>query len=172
MKNAKNMKVKNKITINSLKILIPNFNKSVFITLIINDSESQNSPTYLINKSTTEVYYTFNLTSDDVKTVKFTIYEKASMFSNPIFKGANKTNDFQVDSHTKSLICYLNNNQEEAVAVLYFTMDLESEKNSFEYFQNKLNLNKNSNNLLSSIEQNQQNFSGNDLITSNSSKNF
>ena len=128
----------NKIKISTLKILIPNFNKSIYFNLTVNNTESLQSPVFMTGKNSVDLNFTYLLKTDDVKSLKFTIYEKASIFSNPIFKGENKANDFEFNAETSSFICYMNNSSNESVGVLYFTMDFPAEKNPFDYFQQKL----------------------------------
>ena len=131
-----NAKIKNKITVRSLNILIPNFNKAFFISLILNDQETLQSPVYEAKKSKIELNYTYILNSDTVKEIKFVIYEKST--SNPIFKGQSMINDIKISEQEKCSFMYLNDNSNEWSAMIYFNIDLASENNMFDYFQNKL----------------------------------
>lgn len=136
-------KSKNKIILNAIKFLVPSQLKSIYIKLEVNDEEIFCSPNFSINKNITEIHYIFNISTDNIKTMKFSLFEKASIFSQDVLKGSSVENDFHVDEQTKSLFCFISNNLKEYMAMVYFNMDLEIEKNTFDYFQNKL---KNSNN--------------------------
>lgn len=128
----------NKLLVESVKILVPNYTKQLFMTATINDSESFQTPSYSFNKGIISINQIFQFTADDINTITFGLREKSGIFSNVILKGVFKFKELDSVESLKSLSCFLNNNSNESIALVTFTLMISSQSHIFEYYHARL----------------------------------
>jgi hypothetical protein len=120
---------KNKLLISSIRLLIPNFDKTYYLNVIINEDKSFNTKKMDFKKGNqVEMNVVFELENiNSIDSIRCQIFEKTSIFSNSIFKGeVNRTNKLK-DESTGSLICFLSNNNGENSAVVYYNYEINSD---------------------------------------------
>jgi hypothetical protein len=120
---------KNKLLISSIRLLLPNFDKTYYLNVIVNEDKSFNTKKMDFKKGNqVEMNVVFELENiDSIDSIRFQIFEKNSIFSNSIFKGeVNRTNKLK-DESTGSLICFLSNNNGENSAVVYYNYEINSD---------------------------------------------
>lgn len=118
----------NKISINMIKLLIPNLEKSFYLNIIIN--ESANLKTKLLDfkkGNVIELNQIFDLDGSiqSIENIKFNLFEKNSIFSNIIYKGEYNNKDKScIDKTTNCNLCFLSNNDKQNCIVIYFRYEL------------------------------------------------
>ena len=117
----------NKFAINLIKILLPNLKTSFYLSIIIN--ESIHLKTKLLDFKTTnsiEINQIFELdnTIQSIESIKFSICEKNSIFSNVTFRGEYSLQSKLFDETTNSHICFLSDNNKDNGIVVYFRYEL------------------------------------------------
>lgn len=119
-------KSKNKLFIHSMKILLPNFDKTFYLNIVVNENKTFKTKNFDFKKnSNLEINQTFELEGiENIEIIRFQIYEKSTIFSNALFKGeVNKANLLK-DDHNNLYIAYLSSPKQENCAVVYYDLDL------------------------------------------------
>ena len=117
----------NNLTITMIKLLIPNLDKSFYLNIIVN--ESSNFKTKILDFKKTnviEINQVFELdqNTQSIDSIKFSLSEKNSIFSNVIFKGEFNKDQKYTDELTSCNLCFLSNNDKQNCIVIYFRYEL------------------------------------------------
>jgi hypothetical protein len=126
MKGVNTKEFKSKLLISSIRLLIPTFDKSFYLNIIVNDDKTYKTKTLDFKKSNTiDLNQVFELEGvTHLESIRFQIYEKTTIFSNALFKGEmTKYNKIKAD-HSNQLICFLSNNNQENCVVVYYNYEL------------------------------------------------
>ena len=116
----------NKVIISSISILLPNLDKSYYISIIINDTKPLK--TKLIEFQSTNqcsINQSFNLepSIDKIEKIEFQMFEKVNIFANPLYKGEVKGNAQVKDEYNNNFVCYLKNPNGEHYAAIYYNFE-------------------------------------------------
>ncbi len=117
----------NKLSINMIKLLIPNLEKSFYLNIIINDALNLRTKLLDFKKGNLiELNQIFELEQSlqSIETIKFHLSEKNSIFSNVIYKGEYSAAKKYIDKTTNCNLCFLSNNDKENCIVVYFRYEL------------------------------------------------
>ena len=134
---------KNKIYLESIKLLVPSFNKKLQIYININDTEKLETGYINFNKSPIDINITYQISSTFINKLSFTLKEKLGLFSHTILKGIVKSSEIMDNFiNLKTYSCFLINSSNESIAVIYFSFDLHSEINTVDFFKSQLDTNK------------------------------
>lgn len=117
----------NKLSINMIKLLIPNLEKSFYLNIIINDALNLRTKLLDFKKGNLiELNQIFELDQNlqSIETIKFHLSEKNSIFSNVIYKGEYSFEKKYIDKTTNCNLCFLSNNDKENCIVVYFRYEL------------------------------------------------
>lgn len=128
MKNQ-SKEFKNKLLISSIKLLIPNLDKSYYLAIIVNENKTYKTKKLDFEKSNiVDVNQIFELDGiSTIDTIKFQIYEKNTIFSNGLYKGEVNKSNKQRDELTNQLICFLSNNNQENCVVVYYNYEINAD---------------------------------------------
>lgn len=117
---------KSKLLISTIKILVPNFEKTFYLNIIINEDKTFKTKSMDFKKTNTvDINQVFELEGiNSIDVIKFQIYEKSSIFSNALFKGEVRKNNLIKDEFSNQLVCFLSNNNQENCAVVYYNYEV------------------------------------------------
>ena len=128
---------KNKIILSSITTLLPTFDKSYTITVIINESKPMQSKIVEFKGgSNCEISQSFEIDNSvvQIERIAFQMFEKNGIFSSPLYKGEIDAKNQIKDEFSNFLLCYLKNSNDEDVAVVYYNFEFCSE-NLFQQFE-------------------------------------
>jgi len=117
----------NKLSINMIKLLLPNLEKSFYLNIIINDSINLKTKLLDFKKGNLielNQIFEFEQSIQGIETIKFNLLEKNSIFSSVIYKGEFSFENKYVDKTTNCNLCFLSNNDKENCIVVYFRYEL------------------------------------------------
>jgi hypothetical protein len=117
----------NKLSINMIKLLIPNLEKSFYLNIIINNSLNLRTKLLDFKKGNLielNQIFEFEQNLQSIETIKFHLSEKNSIFSNVVYKGEYSDEKKYIDKTTNCNLCFLSNNEKENCIVVYFRYEL------------------------------------------------
>lgn len=126
MKGKITKEFKSKLLISSIKLLIPTYDKSFYLNIVVNDDKSYKTKTLDFKKSNlVDLNQVFELEGvNQIESIRFQIYEKTTIFSNALFKGEmTKYNKIKADQ-SNQFICFLSNNNQENCVVVYYNYEI------------------------------------------------
>lgn len=147
---------KNKLTLNSIKFLVPLKNDSEFyIQIKINNKEIHNSNNLKYSEKISNYKFekVINLNSANIENIKFLVMIKDTNKEDNNFNCYLK-NSCDIDSSFKNVVVDINNNDNaenerssnlynnanESVAIVFYNLVYYSDKSFFEYYSNQLRI--------------------------------